>query len=116
MVGAERLEGSGQVYLRPHEIVWLLAVEDINFVFVFGSDGGDPAVSITGFEPKKVTISLSNFDNALGTSYSFDDIATVNGRSVSIAIVAHALGEGRNVTRTVSYSVTSKHLAPGQGA
>lgn len=68
-----------------------LTVADLAFVLKFSdAKGAIPDVQAGAPSGKSMTLTLTGFDNPLGTSFDAD-VGTANGRKLSLALVIHAI-------------------------
>lgn len=104
-IGGKTLAQSGSAILGHGQVAFSISIENIVANFVFQDDDGSPEIVNEKPVGNTIRIILKNWKNPLGTSYLWENIATVNGLAVSIGLYVSSIGPGDSVIRLVNYSV-----------
>jgi hypothetical protein len=86
-----------------------IAIDNLTFLFDFIENGGGPASITEPVDGTTLRMTLTNMNNPLGTSLDFENIATVNGRHISITMYVHA-NDNAPIRRMITYSITAPEV------
>lgn len=110
-IGEENVEASESLFLPHGYTNFAVNIEDIHLSFEFIGDANDPSIKgePEGTDKKKIKVTLINWNNSLGTTNVFRDIAFIDDKAVNffLTVVGVNGGDGR-VARRITYTITSR--------